>query len=211
MSAHCFGFVLLTLAGMACTTTRATVLETIPATDLGRSFFVRQTVVAQVGGETRRFQTALESRCGELRLVGLTAFGIRLFSAVRRGEEIEIESIGGGPPPFPPEHMLRDIERTFFRSQPPQAESVGRSETIEGDVTRGGELIHETWDGDRLVSRAIRPQNNPDADAIVIRYLGETGVDGVPERVELSNPGFGYFLTIDNFQAKEIQCPSVGP
>lgn len=190
---------LLACAGLsACASAPA--LRVDPTAGLDRSFFVRQRVLAHFADETRRFETALESRCGELRLVGLTPFGVRLFSAVRRGSRIEVDTLTGGPLPFPPEHVLRDVERTFFRSPAPL------TATLERDVQRGGETVHETWDAGHLVQREIRPTDDPDAAPLVIRYSGATPVDGVPERVDLENPAFGYVLAIDNFDAKEIRC-----
>jgi hypothetical protein len=195
------GLALLALAGLACATARAPI-EVSDSTGLGRSFFVRQKITARFGDETRRLETALESSCGELRLVALTPFGLRLFSAVQRGSEIEVEAFAGAALPFSPEHVVRDIERTFFRSPPPA------SPDAERPVRRGDERIDETWQQGRLRSRAIRPADDAASEPVVIDYRGAFLLDGVPERVELANPRFGYRLEIENFAAVEVPCES---
>jgi len=177
--------------------------------DLGRSFFVRQRIHARFEGPEpgeRRFETALQSRCGELRLVALSPFGLRLFSAVSRGGEIRVESLGGRPLPFAPEHVVRDIERTFFRS-PPVA--PGASETRS--LVRAGEQVVETWRDGVLVSREVRPAGAPESAKVVIRYEGPPQALGISPSVSLSNPAFRYDLSIENYAVEELECPSAEP
>jgi hypothetical protein len=178
--------------------------EEAPIETLGRDFFVRQKVTARFGDEERRFDAALQSRCGELRLVGLSPFGMRLFTAVRREGRIEVETLADQPLPFSPAHVLRDVERTFFRS----------GETPTGDtvrtIVRQSERVLETWRAGVLVSREITesdPRDSRDARTIVIRYRGVPGAAAIPPRIDLTNPHFGYVLEIQNFEAEELTCP----
>lgn len=187
---------------LACATPRSEA----PATGdgLGRNFFVRQHLTARFSDEERRFDTALQSRCGELRLVGLTPFGVRLFTAVRRNGNLDVETLTGQPLPFSPEHVLRDIERTFFRSPPPGAGASGTRV-----VTWAGEAVRETFRDGTIVSRkiAVEADDAPGGGGpLVIRYLGPFGPAGISERVELSNPAFGYVLDIRNYEIEELEC-----
>lgn len=190
------------LAALGCASPQPAV-EVPAGGDLGREFFVRQTITASFGDEVRRFETALEARCGELRLVGLTPFGLRLFSAVRTADALDVRTLTRDPLPFPPQHVLRDVERTFFLSQPPEAGSSTRAHT------RSGERIVERWEDGVLLERRIHPKTHPDSDPIVIGYAGSVGASEISEHVTLSNPAFGYDLRIRNYEVRELECESV--
>jgi hypothetical protein len=166
---------------------------------LNRDFFLRQSVTVRFDEEERRFEVALQSRCGELRLVGMTPFGVRLFSAVRRDGAIEVETLGGRPLPFAPEHVLRDVERTFFRSAAPDADGERRLEW-------SGESVTETWRDGALESRRILVRDPGDTGPISIEYSGPLAAGGIPAHVELANPHFGYVLAIDNYEVEELEC-----
>jgi hypothetical protein len=168
---------------------------------LGRDFFVRQNVVARFGEDERHFEIALQSRCGELRLVGLSSFGVRLFSAVRSPEGLVVESITGQPLPFDPARILRDVERSFFRSSPPQ-------EGREQIVVFAGERVSEWWRDGRLETRRIQIGDDPSDPPLEIRYGGRVGAAGISQRLDLSNPLFGYALEIHNHQIEELRCVS---
>ncbi len=167
---------------------------------LGRSFFARQSVVANVEGETRRFEIVLESRCGELRLAALTSFGLRLFSAVRNADGLTVDALAGQPLPFEPARVLRDVERSLFASEP----VAGDSERV---VTFAGEPVHETWREGRLTTRRVRTRDGPDAE-LVIRYDGALGPTRIAERIELANEAVGYALSIRNHQIEALSCDS---
>ena len=175
-----------------------------PGEGLGIDFFTRQDVVARVGGDRQGFEIALES-CGDtLRVVGLTGFGLRLFSAVRDGGgEVAVETLGGRELPFPPERMLRDIERTFFRSTAPRD---GSPATVERAVSFGGEAIRERWHDGRLVAREVDVGEAPEDPPLVIRYTSRLLAPGIPERITLENPLFGYALEIRNHGAEALEC-----
>lgn len=170
-----------------------------PAASLGRDFFLQQTLVARFDAQERRFEIALQSRCGELHLVGLTPFGVRLFSAVRGPDGIAVETFAGAKLPFEPERVLRDVERTFFRSEPVRGDA-------DRDVRFAGETVHESWRGGRLVSRRIPTSDDPRDPPLEIRYSGPVGPAGISERVDLSNERFGYALEIHNHHVEELQC-----
>ena len=97
---------------------------------LGRDFFVRQAVVARIetpdGEEKRGFEIALQSRCGELRVVGLAGFGVRLFTAVRDADGLQVETLGGRELP-----AAGNGKRTYSRS-------TGRGVTAVANATLGG-------------------------------------------------------------------------
>ena len=192
----------LTLCALSCATAPIPHQAYEELAGLDRNFFVRQRVEVRFGDEERRFETALQSRCGELRLVGLSPFGMRLFTAVRRDGEVEVETLADQHLPFSPTHVLRDVERTFFRSLP----------TPSGDATRSvfrlAEQIDETWRDGVLVLREIRPSGEPNSQPIVIRYSGERSPAGISSRIDLANPHFGYVLAIHNFEMRELTCPA---
>jgi hypothetical protein len=179
-----------------------------PSDRLGRSFFLRQRITARIEARSgqdaveRHFETALQSRCGELRLVGFTRFGMRLWSAVSRDGEIEVETFGGRPLPFPPERVLRDVERTFFWS-PPMAPDPKVTRTL----VQAGESVRETWRDGVLAAREFRPLGAPDAQPVVILYSGATGPLDIAPEVALSNPAVGYALAIENHAIEELSCP----
>ena len=158
---------------------------------LGRDFFLRQNVVARFDSEERRFEVVLESHCDELRLVGLTGFGMRIFSARHSGDGLEVESFAGQPLPFAPARVLRDVERVFFRS--PSAPENG-----ERVVVFAGERVVEHWQAGRLQARSIAVSDDPSDPALRIRYSGAIDASGISERVDLSNELFGYSLAIHN-------------
>jgi hypothetical protein len=192
-------------SALACATTPLAPPEPPTASaPLGRDFFLRQRVSVRFatgdGSEERHFETALQSRCGELRLVGMTPFGVRLFSAIRRDGNLEVESLGGRPLPFAPEHVLRDVERTFFESPPIDGSGEQRFDW-------SGEAVTETWKDGLLEARSLVPGDHGGADPISITYSGPSAAAGIRAHIELSNPRFGYVLAIDNHEVEELECP----
>lgn len=172
---------------------------------LGIDFFARQSVVARTGDEERSFEIALQSRCGELRVVALTGFGVRLFSAVKDADGLAVETMGGRPLPFAPERVLRDVERTFFHSAPPEATAPGQ--LVERVTSFGGETVVERWRDGQLESREVPLADRPDDPPLEIHYGGAWRPPGIADQVRLSNPAFGYDLEIRNHHVEALPCP----
>ncbi len=162
-------------------------------------FVWRQSITATHREGTSQFEAVVQKRCGELVVVGFTAFGARAFTIRQRGTQVESE-IEVAPPPFPPEAVLYDVHRTFFASlggAPADGERRGE---------RNGEEIRETWQDGRLQTRTHHRLEGRPAGAVVIEYGADLGPAGPPSPVELRSEWFGYDLEIVTLDRQEAPC-----
>jgi hypothetical protein len=130
--------------------------------------------------------------CGELTVLLLTPFGTPGVVIRQRGRDVTVESKLPGPWSFPPEYILRDVQRTYF--------------VPFGETARGGESIEEEWSDGRLVRRTF---TSPDADAsarIVVTYPDGVTRDDPPQRASIDAVHFGYHLDVETTSRAELVC-----
>ena len=93
----------------------------VPTQEIGGEFRIRQR--ARVQGEDLdwRLELVAQKRGDVLVLVGLDAFGAKLFAVTQRGTEVTVERPRGRLP-LPPIDLLRDFHRARFASEdaPPE-------------------------------------------------------------------------------------------
>jgi len=180
-------------------------------------FLDRQRIVATYKGHTASFDAVVQKKGNELTLVGLTPFGSRAFVLRQVGVEASFESFVPQTLPFPPNYILVDVERVFFRwtdAAPPT--------DANRQFLHDGEIVTERWQAGRLLRRTFsrdgtspalpergrndertspalpeRGRNGLPPGQIVIEYDGGMASDGTPARhVSFDNGQFGYHLDI---------------
>lgn len=163
---------------------------------LGGDFAMEQEVTMTHAQGENSFRAVLQKQGDELVLVGLAPHGGRAFVLTQRGTEVSFESFMPRELPFPPEYILHDIHRAWFKDAP------GEGGELDGE--RVTERVH---DGRVLERRYERLDGRPEG-AIVVTYEGGMAPGAPvsaapPERVVLDNQWFGYRATITthNWQA----------
>ncbi len=160
-----------------------------PPSSLGGDFAMEQEVTMTHAQGENVFRAVLQKQGDELVLVGLAPHGGRAFVLTQRGTEVSFESFMPRELPFPPEYILHDIHRAWFKDAP--------GESAEMD----GERVTETIEGDRVTERRYERLDGQPEGAIVVSYEGgmvpgAPVTEAPPERVVLDNQWFGYRATI---------------
>ena len=93
----------------------------VPTQEIEGDFRIRQRVRVQGEGLDWRLEMVAQKRGDVLVLVGLDAFGAKLFAATQRGTEVMVERPRGRLP-LPPTDLLRDFHRARFAGEdwPPE-------------------------------------------------------------------------------------------
>ena len=131
--------------------------------------------------------------CGELTVLLLTPFGTPGVVIRQHGRDVRVESKLPGPWSFPPEYILRDVQRTYF--------------VPLGEVARGGESIEEEWSGGRLVRRTFTSTRDGAPAQVVIAYPEGMTKDAAPQRASIDAPKWGYHLDVETLSRVELVCP----
>jgi hypothetical protein len=80
----------------------------------GGDFRLREQVRYRGADVDAGFELVVERRGDQLVVVGLNSFGARVFSAVQRGVDVEVEAPQARMLPVPAENVLRDLHATRF-------------------------------------------------------------------------------------------------
>lgn len=168
--------------------------ELLPSESLGKDIFWRQRISASFQGRTESFQAVLQTGEGVLWVVGLSPLGTKSFVLRQEGLTSSFEEFVDGDFPFPGRFILIDIQRCFF--------PLGPTSSLHSGVNRfefNGEIVEETWQGGRLVSRCFqRPGYGKHGAAIVVSYEDWSPDGTTPRKVTLENGWFEYRLTISS-------------
>lgn len=140
--------------------------------------------------------------CGELTVLLLTPFGTPGIVIHQRDRRVEVESKLPGAWIFPPEYVLRDVQRTYFVpiGDPPLA--AGRRR-----LGYGGESIEEVWAGGRLVERSFTAERGGVQRRIVIGYPDGATRSEPPRTATLDDAQRGYHLEVTTLSRVELSCP----
>jgi hypothetical protein len=103
---------------------------------------VTQIVRAAVGSREMTFNAALSVSGNDLRVVGVNAVGVRLFTLRYDGQSVSAEKSAGLPGDFQPEWLLTDLQFVFW----PVA-------SLQGPLRKAGYEIDEPWPGTRHLRR----------------------------------------------------------
>lgn len=166
---------------------------------LGDAFALEQRVRVEYLDDAQEFRAVLQLTGDRLVLVGFGPHGGRGFVLEQNGAEVEFESHLPEELPFPPEFMLHDIQRVWFRGlQGPLPDGEHR-EIIDG------EEVVERWDAGRLMERTFRRIDGEPPGVLRATYEGGLGGDGPPAVVRWDNVWFGYRLILTTLSHQRIE------
>lgn len=159
--------------------------------DMAGAFMLRQRVSAHWPDGERSFEMVVQLSGAELTLLGLTPFGSRAFVLTQKGAEFSYQKYVDFELPFDPRNILNDLHRVCFRGL---GEAPNPGFTGERVGTDGAEDVVEVWQQGVLRKKSFRRADGDPAGEIQVVYVGDGEV--LPPEVHLSNPWFGYELTI---------------
>lgn len=114
LGAHAIVFALpAALATAGCAAPGPLLAPLAPQT-LGSSITVRQQITAHFGDDTRQLQVALKVAPRDLKLIGLTALGQRLFTLSWNGQRAEVTSAVEPLADIDPAHILADLQLAYW-------------------------------------------------------------------------------------------------
>lgn len=177
--------------------------ELIPTQELEGQFMARQKLKIVFEEREFEFGAVLQIAEGKLTVLGLTPFGTKAFVLTQTGSEVEFEALLDREMPFPPEYILQDIHRTLLWGArlPWGAEGP---EGGEGSVEVAGERVTERWSEAGLEQRSFERLDGQPAGVISVEYVGGHRPERPAKKVIMRNGWFGYDLTIQTTQWREL-------
>ena len=169
---------------------------------LGDAFALEQWVRAEYPEGMQEFRAVLQLSSEGLVLVGFGPHGGRGFVLQQHGLDVELESHLPEELSFPPEFMLHDVQRVWFRGLEGPLPDGEHRDTIDG------EEVVERWDDGRLMQRTFRRLDGNPPGILRARYLGGLGPHGPPERVDWDNGWFGYRLILTTLSHHRLEEPA---
>ena len=169
----------------------------VATSEIRGEFLMQQRLRFQWREQSGQVDAVVQMVCGELTVVLLSPFGTPGVVIHQRDRAVAVESKLPGPWSFPPEYILRDVERTYF--------------VPLGERERGGESIDEEWSGDRLVRRTFTSTRGGADSQVVITYPDGMTRHQPPPRASIDAPGFGYHLDVETLSRTELVCPDPSP
>lgn len=165
---------------------------------LGDAFALEQRVRSEYPDGAQEFRAVLQMRGDSLVLVGFGPHGGRGFVLQQNDTDVEFESYIPRELPFPPEFMLQDIHRVWFRGlQGPLPDGEHRGTLDEEEVV-------EQWHDGRLMERTFRRLDDTPAGILRATYEGGLGGDAPPEVVRFENGWLGYTLILTTLSHQTI-------
>ncbi len=152
------------------------------------NFSWRQRVELRFAGRTRVFDAVLEKSGTRLSLVGLAPFGGVLLAVSLDGSRVSVSGPLAATLPFPPEYLLRDVERCYF----PVFDAGSPADGVRTRVVDGVQIA-ESWSEGRLQTRSFRSLPARASTRIV---YGPPRPDGGYQSVDLTEERRGYRLSI---------------
>jgi hypothetical protein len=170
-----------------------TALAPLVATgEIPGEFLMQQRLHFQWHEQSGQVDAVVQKVCGELTVLLLSPFGTPGVVIHQRDRAVAVEAKLPGPWSFPPEYILRDVERTYF--------------VPLGERERGGESIEEQWSGDRLVRRTFTSRRDGVPAQVVITYPDGMTRDQPPQRASIDAPSFGYHLDVETLSRETLTC-----
>lgn len=174
----------------------------VDPTAMSRDFLWRQRLTATYDEHQYRFEAVLEKSGPTLRVLFLTPYGTRALLLEQRHEQVHTEYFIPQRLPFPPERILGDIHRAYFRGFDRALPSGGTREYREH-----GEMFEDTWQGGRLVQRVATAPGSPARDnsrtkRVAIAYTPGFVPGTPPARVMLTNDWHGYQILIETIDSE---------
>jgi hypothetical protein len=135
-----------------------------------------QVIHAAHGSRVATFRTAIQIDAAGLKVVGVTATGMRLFTAAFDGERVSAERSPFVPKEVSPERVLADMQLALWPLDSLQAAYAGSGRTLSEPVAGVRRVVR----GDRLIAE--------------VHYASDDPWSG---RLWFVSFEFGYSLTID--------------
>jgi hypothetical protein len=170
--------------------------------DIPDEFLMQQRLRFHWQQQEGQVDAVVQMVCGELTVLLLSPFGTPAVVIRQRDRHVEIESKLPGMWSFPPEYLLRDVQRTYFVP-------IGDPPVIEGrrQFAYGGESIEEVWAGGRLVERSFTNGQGGARQRIVIGYPDGATRDEPPRSAIIDAPHWGYHLEVTMLSRIGLSCP----
>lgn len=169
---------------------------------MGEAFALEQRVRAEYPDGAEEFRAVFQRRADSLVLVGFGPHGGRGFTLQQTDDGVEFESRMPRELPFPPEFMLHDVQRVFFRGL------EGPLPDGEHRATIDGEEIVESWSDGRLLTRSFRRVDDEPPGVLRATYEGGLGGDSPPTIVRFENEWFGYTLILTTLSHHILDAPN---
>lgn len=165
-----------------------------PPSGFPHDFGVDHQITIRWEGGEESFRAVLEKRGDMLTIVGLGPHGGRGFVLRQEGTSVSFESHLPEPLPFPPEHILLTVQRTWLSGVAAEPLPDG-----EHTASRDGEEIVERWEGGLLQSRSFRREDDTPAGRFEITYEGgiAPAPDGTtPARIVVHDGWMGFEIEL---------------
>lgn len=142
----------------------------------------------------------LQRRRDALLVIGLGPAGTKSFVFELSGTDVKAEHRAPETRALPPEHLLHDVQRAFFRGLAggPRADGEHAEEAA-------GERLVEDWKDGRLLERRFTRLDGEPPGAVRLRYEGGWAPGETPPRVTLDNGWLGYTLAIETLSARALE------
>lgn len=168
-----------------------------PAT-MPRDFLWRQRLTTTYGEHRYRFEAVLEKSGSTLRILFLTPYGTRALLIEQAHGQVHTEYFIPQRLPFPPERILGDVHRAYFRGFDGRLPLNGTNEYRDH-----AEMFEDTWQSGRLVQRVARaaaPGNASPEKRVTIAYTPGFVPGPPPAQVVLTNGWHGYQILIETIE-----------
>ncbi len=191
----------------ACSTTRpapsvgASLAPLVSTAAIPDQFLMQQRLHFHWHQHEGQADAVVQMVCGELTVLLLTPFGTPAVVIRQRDRHVEIESKLPDMWTFPPEYVLRDLQRTYFVP-------IGDPPVTDGhrQLEYGGESMEEVWAGGRLVERSFTTGPGGAQTRIVVGYPDGATRSDPPRAATIDAPHWGYHLEVTTLSRVELTC-----
>ena len=174
----------------------------VSTTEIPGEFLMQQRLRFRWQQREGQADAVVQMVCGELTVLLLTPFGTPAVVIRQRDRHVEIESRVPGMWTFPPEYVLRDVQRTYFVPIGDPALAEGRRQ-----LAYGGESIEEVWAGGRLLERSFTSEQGGAQTRIVVGYPDGATRSEPPRTATIDAPDRDYHLEVTTLSRVELSCP----
>ncbi len=136
-------------------------------------------------------ELAVEKRGDELVVIGFDPFGVKSFSLVQRGLEVEVEGLPPAVLPTAPLNVLRDLHRARFLAL--ETPPGGQGQVM---ASLDGVRITEHWSGGRLEWRRFERAGEAPESGVRVDFDGDV--------VRIENRRCGYRATLVELSAEPL-------
>lgn len=170
----------------------------LPVDAAGPDFFYEQQITVRWPDGEREFSAVLQKVEDTLSVVALSPMGQPAFRIQLRDGEVTMEAFTDRTLPFPPEYIVADVQKSFFRwlEQPDEGfsgEQYGTYNELD---------IEEHFESGTLTTRAFARSDAPDAGQVVVSYRYDER-EPLPA-VEIVNSWFNYTLNVTTTRVRSL-------